>query len=845
MIWELILRRIVDNPAALPRFNSRIFFYLFLPSTILDSASLLANKWLFLNMFNILMLSIFGTLIYAASIGFTIFFLSQDSNFNVYVKPTSLIGPLTNPIHANENQRLPNLIGDSIAKQFSNSVEGADKGLARSSELDSDLTLIECLVFGTILSSVDSTTMLDAFRQNQVNEKLYYLVLGENLMNNAVVLVIFNILIDFLNATRLTVVKIYFAILQFFITLIGAILIGFALAALALVTIRLVRRYQVVSLLSSYQSQCQSMLEVLLILKLAYFSYTLASMAGTSSILGLATFGLLQDQYIKVNLSVRSQFTLRQVILATKTLGHSLVYPLIGMLFVEVAHTSQFFYQAWLSLEPNIWPTNVLPSPGINSNQTSNQKLAAINRWTSANNKGSLESSFIESVSLDTTTRSMLNATTSRTETLYWNFKLLSLVTLISLAYRFIVVILLTQVTNILSGRQMKIRLKEHVLLAFGSLKGPLALALVHRLIEHEEYKEKTVRNKYLFIYTILFITFASNIIKGSFVGPLVHRMRLSLCHSSASLSNSSSYIVFTEISCMITDCITHGLNSILGRHKSSYDKFVEFNETHIKPWLAGSGSNTNWLSVFYNHLILEETMSANGYSHSIRETARVLAGNEQTRGPNNIHQQMRKSSSLSDVIEQDLMKSSDSDRIDANTSSRNPQTSSNLIPKRLVRVDSKLKQRSESAILRELIMYNLKLEDSRRRKAKLSHHGIEQSPSTTKSKQIANITMNLAKERQMLSTSSSTNDEPKVQSSVNARLRRKSNSRYPKARNSNSEFMIEAPKTNAPTKLAPGKRQSTSTIRKNSKGPNAGEFGSQQQPHESKSTQNWPHRLA
>lgn len=451
-----------------------------------------------------------------------------------------------------------------------------------------NLTLADCLIFGTILSSVDATTMLSIFSSLQVNEKLYYLVLGESLMNNAVVLVIINLLLDFFNATRLTVVKIYIAIIQFFITIFGSVFVGLVLASVALASVRLTKRFQISRAITSYQNQCQAMIETLLILKLAYLTYTLANLVGTSSIVSLATFGILQDQYIKHNLNLRSQLAYRQVILATRTMGFSLVYPLLGMLLVEVASTSQVFH-TWLS---------------IDTLDTNNNSLNL-----SPNNQSRKTSAMISAASKLTHIASQAN--------LYWNFKFLSLVILITIVFRFVLVIALTQICNLFTSSQLKIKFREQILVAFGGLKGPLAFAIVHRLIESEEYHDRAIKNKHLFIYTILFITFISTLIKGSCIRPLVVKMKLTLCHAPPSL-NTHSTLVFDKINCKVTEHISCGLNSLLGHTKSPYDKFVELNETHIKPWLTRDGSNTNWLSVFYDTLILDETLNANCFYRSL-----------------------------------------------------------------------------------------------------------------------------------------------------------------------------------------------------------------------------------
>lgn len=745
IIWELVLRQLasIESQESFPRFNSRVFFYLFLPSTVLESAGLLSNKWLYLNLLPILVHSIFGTLFYAASLGFTIYSLSRQNIFNLNLRQTAPMYSQTSLIYNLSNQSsLNNYVepkSNNISLLYSETSEwpfvelsplNYDKGyvtVGSSVELN-NLTLADCLVFGTILSSIDSTTILGIFRLFQVNDKLYYLTLGENLMNNAVVLVIFNLLLDFFNETRLTVVKIYIAIIRFFITLIGSVFLGFLVAGVALVAVRITKRFRVPCALTSYQNQCQAMVETLLILKLAYLTYTLAGLAGTSSIVSLATFGILQDQYIKHNLNLRSQLTFRQVVLATKTMGFSLVYPLLGMLLVEVADTSQFF-QTWRSFASG--------SNEITTSNTLNIQVSDV-APTSTLTAASVAASKITHL--------------ANQANLYWNFKFLSLLTLVTVTYRFIWVVSLSHLCNLFSSSQLKIKFKEQILVAYGGLKGPLAFALVHRLIEHEEYRDRTMRNKHLFIYTILFISFVSTILKGSFIRPLVAKMQHSLCHNQhlhtlvepPSISGDGNIahhesVVFNEINCKVAEYVAHGLNSVLGYTKSPYDRLVELNETHIKPWLTRDGSNTNWLSVFYDSLILDETLNDTCF---YRSSAAVLQSywhlSTRHRRPSN--QRWRAVKGFLDTIdehadqanivappnEQNLVP------IEGSMSNKLKQQAHQIAHKRVVTsrnqttgrrrispIDRQLADTStaQNSILKEYVMFNLKLEDAKRRK--------------------------------------------------------------------------------------------------------------------------------
>lgn len=682
MIWELVIRQISSNYDAFPKFNSQIFFYLFLPSTVLESASLLSNKWLFINLVPILIHSIIGTLIFASSLGFSIHSLDQQNVFkftylekhhqaaSLFSTAQVLYSPSGNDSHTPREE--PTL----------------DYASSTSSLRSHNLTLADCLVFGTILSSVDSSIMLSVFRQLRVNEKLYYLVLGEGLLNNAVVLVMFDILLEFFNANKLTMVKIYIVVLQFFITLFGSVFIGLALACVALLSVRLIKRFQVPSSLSSYQGQCQAMAETLLILKLAYLTYTLASIAGTSRIVSLATFGILQDQYIKHTLNLRSQLTLKQVILATKTLGVSLVYPLLGMLLVEVANTTRFSPLTWRPFE---------------SSPLETQELSK----TEAN----------------------LGAESLNQENFYWNFRFLSVVIVLAITCRFVVVIVLSVFCNLFSSRQLGLRFREQVLVAYGGLKGPLAFALVHRLIEHEEFRDRAMRNKYLFMYSILFITLISTLIKGSFIRPLVSRMQLPLCQPpatddlSASATSDNTSIVFNHINFKVTEHLTHGLNSILGHRKSSYDRFIDFNELQLKPWLARDGSNTNWLSVFYDDLMLDETLNANCFYRSTEmgpsmPIFRSSSNRRISSRQNGIGQRLGKSSSLDTIAENLHHEASKTRSTTAGSASVAALSDISSPP---VELGQKVAgQSGDKTLLKEFVMLNLKLEKSRQRKDRL-----------------------------------------------------------------------------------------------------------------------------
>jgi sodium/hydrogen exchanger-like protein 6/7 len=54
-----------------------------------------------------------------------------------------------------------------------------------------DLDLVECLKFGSTLSATDPVTILAIFNQYKVDPKLYTVIFGESLLNDAVSIVLY------------------------------------------------------------------------------------------------------------------------------------------------------------------------------------------------------------------------------------------------------------------------------------------------------------------------------------------------------------------------------------------------------------------------------------------------------------------------------------------------------------------------------------------------------------------------------------------------------------------------------------------------------------------------------
>ena len=93
------------------------------------------------------------------------------------------------------------------------------------------LPLLQCLIFGSLISATDPVTVLAIFQELGVNIDLYSLVFGESVLNDAVAIVLYKTLLTFLTA-EVTFESILTAFGFFALIFVGSLAIGtmFALA---------------------------------------------------------------------------------------------------------------------------------------------------------------------------------------------------------------------------------------------------------------------------------------------------------------------------------------------------------------------------------------------------------------------------------------------------------------------------------------------------------------------------------------------------------------------------------------------------------------------------------------
>ncbi|BFZ53067.1 monovalent cation:H+ antiporter, CPA1 (nhx1) [Savitreella phatthalungensis] len=186
------------------------------------------------------------------------------------------------------------------------------------------ITFIEALQVGATLSATDPVTVLSIFTTYRVDPKLYTVIFGESLLNDAVSIVMFETLGKFKGQT-MQLSQIFHAFGVFLVTLLVSLFLGIAIGlgtALLLKHSHLRRFPQI---------------ESCIILLLAYSSYFFSNGIHMSGIVSLLFCGITLKHYAYFNMSRRTQLSTKFIFQLLAQLAENFIFIYLGLsLFTEV-----------------------------------------------------------------------------------------------------------------------------------------------------------------------------------------------------------------------------------------------------------------------------------------------------------------------------------------------------------------------------------------------------------------------------------------------------------------------------------------------------------------------------
>ncbi|CCC70619.1 hypothetical protein NCAS_0F01350 [Naumovozyma castellii] len=251
-------------------FNSSYFFNVLLPPIILNSGYELNQENFFNNMVSILTFAIPGTFISACVLGIILY------------------------------------IWTAIGLESVN------------------ISFVDALSVGATLSATDPVTILSIFNAYQVDPKLYTIIFGESLLNDAISIVMFETCQKF-HGKPAKFSSLFEGIGLFLMTFSVSLVIGVFIGILVALLLKHthIRRFP--------------QIESCLILLIAYESYFFSNGCHMSGIVSLLFCGITLKHYAYYNMSRRTQITIKYIFQLLARLSENFIFIYLGLeLFTEV-----------------------------------------------------------------------------------------------------------------------------------------------------------------------------------------------------------------------------------------------------------------------------------------------------------------------------------------------------------------------------------------------------------------------------------------------------------------------------------------------------------------------------
>ncbi|KAM7222381.1 Endosomal/prevacuolar sodium/hydrogen exchanger [Rhypophila decipiens] len=189
-----------------------------------------------------------------------------------------------------------------------------------------DLSWIDAISVGATLSATDPVTILAIFNSYKVDPKLYTIIFGESILNDAIAIVIFE---SAQNASKgnggaIGIWSLFHGIWYFLTEFFGSLAIGTIVGILAALGLKYtyVRRYPKI--------------ESCLIVLIAYATYFFSQAVQMSGIVSLLFCGITLKHYAYFNMSRRTQLTTKYLFQVLAQLSENFIFIYLGLsLFTE------------------------------------------------------------------------------------------------------------------------------------------------------------------------------------------------------------------------------------------------------------------------------------------------------------------------------------------------------------------------------------------------------------------------------------------------------------------------------------------------------------------------------
>ncbi|KAK2793644.1 hypothetical protein FQN50_009996 [Emmonsiellopsis sp. PD_5] len=190
------------------------------------------------------------------------------------------------------------------------------------------ISFVEAFSVGATLSATDPVTILAIFNVYKVEPKLYTVIFGESILNDAIAIVLFETAQRYKPGSSaggsLTILSLFEAIGVFLLVFFGSLVVGVIVGMLTALGLKYthVRR--------------EPKIESCLIVLIAYASYFFATGVHLSGIVALLFCGITLKHYAYYNMSRRTQLTTKYLFQVLAQLSENFIFIYLGLdLFTE------------------------------------------------------------------------------------------------------------------------------------------------------------------------------------------------------------------------------------------------------------------------------------------------------------------------------------------------------------------------------------------------------------------------------------------------------------------------------------------------------------------------------
>jgi len=193
-----------------------------------------------------------------------------------------------------------------------------------------ELTGLDCLLFGSFISSTDPVSILSIFSSLGVDKDLYATVFGESVLNDAIAITLYRTLLVF-EKKPFTTLAGFLAFLDFFKILFGSIGLSIGFGA----TSALVFKH---TSLHKYPTS-----ELILLTLFAFSSYLLAEGLLLSGIVTVLFCGIFMGHYTSHNLSPKAAAIAKKMFKIISSICETVVFTYLGLAVFSYDSSQQQF----------------------------------------------------------------------------------------------------------------------------------------------------------------------------------------------------------------------------------------------------------------------------------------------------------------------------------------------------------------------------------------------------------------------------------------------------------------------------------------------------------------------